>query len=485
MRVHRRANLYLLALPVGLMGLVQLVFALLSLALFEDGVMEDFLFSSLPMLGVAVWMLSSRSDWRDHPIGLRDSLVFAVMTWVIMGLLGAIPVMEITGVSFTDAVFESVSALTTTGATILDNLDSRPKAFLMYRQFLQWLGGLGVVIFVVAILPMLNTGGMKLLKAETPGPIKDDKLSPRISSSAHYLFIVYMVLTFTCAVGYFLAGMDLFDALGHSFSTVSTGGFSTHDASIGYFKSDAVLWVANLFMLLGAISFAVHFRAMSGRSLKIYWRDEESRVFLLTVLFISLLITSELLEAGIYHHPWDAFQMAMFHMISFVTSTGFGAADFTHWPAFVALTLVISGYLGGCSGSTAGGNKFIRNILSLKLIALEIKRIMHPRGVFILKYQGKSLQVSVLSSTIMFMALVATSTVVLTLILMGTGLSFWGALSAVAACLNVLGPAFGELGSNFQPVTDFGTWVLSFAMILGRLEYFTVLTLFLPVFWRF
>lgn len=467
------------------MGMVQLIFAMLSLALFEDGVMTEFLLSSLPMLVVSVWLLSRRGGWHDQPVGLRDSLLYAALTWTLMGLLGAIPIVEIAGVSFTDAVFESVSALTTTGATVLSNLDTRSPTLLMYRQFLQWLGGLGVVIFVVAVLPMLNTGGMKLLKAETPGPIKDDKISPRISHSAQYLFTVYMGLTLSCALAYFLAGMNVFDALGHSFSTVSTGGFSTHDASLGYFESSAVLWVSNLFMLLGAISFAVHFRALQQRRPVLYWRDEETRVFVLTILAIAVLVAFLLRETDYYDSSWQAFEISLFHVISFITSTGFGAADFTSWPAAVALILVMAGYMGGCSGSTAGGNKFIRNILSVKLIGLELKRLLHPRGVFIIKYQGKSLDVSVLSSTIMFMAIVAGITVVLTLLLMSTGLSFWAAMTAVGACINVLGPAFGELGSNFQPVSDFGTWVLSFAMILGRLEYFTVLTLFMPVYWRF
>lgn len=466
------------------MGLVQAVFAGLSWALFGDQKEVGFFMPSLLMLlCAALFYLISRSSTLIK-IGFKDALLFATFTWVVMGLLGAVPIFLATGVSITDAVFESVSALTTTGATVLTGLEHLPRSFLMYRQFLQWMGGLGVVIFVVAVLPMLNVGGMKLLKAETPGPVKDEKLSPRIASTAHYLWLVYAVITAACALSYWAAGMSLYDAIAHAFTTVSTGGMSTYDASLGYFNSPLIMLVAELFMLLGAISFALHFKAMKAQRIGFYWRDEETRTFLLVVVVLSLLIAGDLWRNQLYDNPLDAVNQAAFHLISFITSTGYGAGNYTEWPLTIALVLVVAGYLGGCAGSTSGGNKIIRNILAVKLIGLELKRLIHPRGIFNVKYQGQPVGAPILSATIAFMSIAAFSSVVVSLLLMLTGLDFWTALTAAAACLNVLGPGFGSVGNNFIPVSDAGTWVLSGAMILGRLEYFTVIALFLPRFWQ-
>ncbi len=482
--ITNRAIFLLLALPVGLMGIVQIVFAVLSVSVFHDHEETEFFIPAICMIIFALLLLAAVRKFDVSKIGFRDSLVFATSTWVVTSVLGAIPILLVTQVSFVDAVFESISAMTTTGATVLSGLDQMPLSFLLYRQFLQWLGGLGVVIFVVAVLPMLNVGGMKLLKAETPGPVKDEKLSPRIANTAHYLWLVYVSLTVLCALGYYLAGMNGYDAIAHSLTTVSTGGFSTHDASMGYFQNPVILIVSDLFMLLGAVSFALHFRVLRARNAGIYWHDEETRVFLLLVVFLSLLIAAMLMENGIYAEGPTAFNQAAFHLISFITSTGYGAAGFTEWPNAVIFLLVFASYLGGCAGSTAGGNKFIRNILSIKLIVLEMKRLIHPRGFFAVKYQGKPVEVSVLSATVAFMSVAAFSSMALTLALMVSGLDFWTSFTAVAACLNVLGPAFGQLGSNFEPANDASTLILCGAMILGRLEYFTVLALFAPKFWR-
>lgn len=467
------------------MGLLQLVFALLSGLVFHDHHETDFLTPGAILFVVALLLILLVRRFDVARMGYRSALLFASATWVVMGVLGSIPIILTTHVSFTDGVFESISGLTTTGATILSGLESLPRSLLLYRQFLQWLGGLGVVIFVVAILPMLNVGGMKLLKAEMPGPIKDEKLSPRTAHTAHYLWYVYLVITIGCAVSYYFAGMDWFDAIAHSLTTVSTGGFSTYDDSLGHFKSRSVLLIADVFMLLGAFSFALHFKVWHTRRLRMYLRDEETRVFLVLVLVLSICLTAVLLSNHIYSDIVTAANDAFFLLVSFITSTGYGSSNFVQWPAAASFLLVFAGYLGGCAGSTAGGNKIIRNIISFKLINLEMKRLIHPRGLFLVKYQNKSVENSVMSATISFMFVAAVSSLVVTLLLMISGLDFWSSLTAAAACLNVLGPAFGELGNNFQPVSDFGTWVLSFAMILGRLEYFTVLALFLPMFWRY
>ncbi len=481
---NRTTTFYLLAFPTALMGAVQGFFAFLSLTIFDDHEEADFLTSSLMLVGAALLFLWLGKRFNPDKIRAKDALLFAVCTWIIIGCTGAIPIVSIAKVSITDGVFESVSAVTTTGATILSGLDSMPKTFLLYRQFLQWLGGLGVVIFVVAVLPMLNVGGMKLLKAETPGPVKDDKISSRVASTAHYLWVVYIVITVTCALSYYFCGMSAFDAIAHSLTTVSTGGFSTHDASMGFFANPAILLVADFFMLAGAINFALHYRAWHAKNGGAYWKDEETVAFLLIVAVLSIIISAILWETHNYESFFSAANHATFHLISFITSTGYGAASFTEWPSVIIFLLVFAGYLGGCAGSTAGGNKIVRVLLCARLLLAEVRKLIHPRGIFQVKYHGASVEKPILSATMAFLFFAAVTSMIFTLLLMATGLDFWSSLTAVAACLNVLGPGFGELSSNFQPVSDAGTWLLSFAMILGRLEYFTVLALFSPVFWR-
>lgn len=476
--------LKLLAFPCLLIGMIQLIFGLLSAFVFKDNIARLFIFPSLAILILAAILFFKNYRKKLEQINFRESMLYVTYTWVICGVLGAIPFQLIEHVSFTDAVFESISALTTTGATILTNLDDMPKSFLMYRQFLQWIGGLGVIIFVVAILPMLNIGGMKILKAETPGPIKDDKLAPRIANSAQYFWYIYLAITFLCCIGYVLSGLSWFEAIAHSFSTVSTGGFSTHDASLGYFNNAWTEINADIFMLLGATSFSLHFRFSRSLDFKVYTEDQEINVFTSIIIFLSIVLTLIIISNGDSEHLLDTFQHAVFILISFITSTGFGAHEFNNWPAATGLILIFSGFLGGCAGSTAGGNKIIRNILAFKIIAKQIKSLIHSYGKFSIHYNGKKVDDDVLSATMAFITFSAFISIILTLTLMLTGLSFWGAFSAVSACINVLGPAFGELGNNFQPVNDFGTWVLSLTMLLGRLEFFTILVIFSRYFWR-
>ena len=356
----------------------------------------------------------------------------------------------------------------------------------MYRQFLQWLGGLGIVIFVVAVLPHLNVGGMKLLKAEVPGPTKDDKLVARTVNTAHYLWLVYGAITLLCALAYYLVGMSWFDAIAHSFSTVSTGGFSTHDASLGFFHSELVYLVSDLFMLIGAINFALHFQLFKIKNPRLYLENEEARSFLLIILSFGLLMSAVLLFSDQTESALLTLNHAFFILISFITSTGFGAEDFTEWPLAGLFLLLISAYLGGCAGSTAGGSKIIRILILLKLVRREIQRLIHPHGVLTIRYQGRPVDDAVVRNTLAFIFFVILSSTGLTLLLMmTTGLDIWSAVSAVSACLNVLGPAFGDLSSNFQSVNDLGLALLSIAMVLGRLEYLTIIVLFLPKFWQY
>ncbi|EJL6401137.1 potassium transporter [Vibrio navarrensis] len=484
--INLKNTVRLLVMPMLWMGIVQGSFGFLSLFVFQDHISGDF-FSPSAVMMLSAFLLSvllRKSELRK--VTFRDALMFASLTWVLTGFLGALPIHFVTKVSMTDAIFESISALTTTGATILAGLDDMPKSFLLYRQFLQWMGGLGVVIFVVAVLPMLNVGGMRLLKAETPGPIKDDKLSPRINKTAHYLWGVYLAITVACALAYYFAGMSAYDAIAHSFTTVSTGGFSTHDASMWHFESHLILMLSNIFMMLGAISFGLHFRVFrSGFSgLRLYISDEESRVFILTAIALSIVLGLYIFSHFAYDEFLTSLSFAMFSVVSFMTSIGFGAADLGSWPAASALFLVFCAYLGGCSGSTAGGNKFVRDIITFKVIRREIRQIAHPRAILLIRYQGRVVTSDVTNAVMAFMSLAALTTVVFTLLMMATGLDFWSSFTAVVACINVLEPGFGVVASNFQPVSDTGIWILNLAMILGRLEYFTVLAMLLPHFWK-
>ncbi|CAA0123861.1 Trk system potassium uptake protein TrkH [BD1-7 clade bacterium] len=479
-----RAAIPLLCIPLGLVGLIDAAFAVLSITVFSDHQELKFFLPAITMLLPAMVSLPALGRLNYERISYREALLFSTMSWLIVGLLAAIPIMTITHISFTDAVFESVSAITTTGATVLTGLDQMPHSFLLYRQFLQWLGGLGIVIFVVSVLPMLNAGGMRLLKAETPGPVKGEKLTPRLVNTTHYIWVVYVLITLMCALAYWFAGMTPYDAIAHSLSTVSTGGFSTHDASLGYFHSPAILTVADVFMLIGAISFTLHFRAMHKRNIGLYWQDEETRWFLVMVVIFSLVASMPLIASHSKSEALHELSMATFHLISFMTSTGFGATDFQVWPSMTIFLLILTGYLGGCAGSTAGGNKIIRFLLMCKMFSQEHRRLIHPKGVFPIKYQKYVVGDDVLNATAAFITFSIVSTLVLTMLVCATGLDVWSSFTAVAACLNVIGPAFGELGSNFQPVSPVGTWILSGTMLLGRLEYFTVLALFLPAFWR-
>ncbi|WP_438863985.1 TrkH family potassium uptake protein [Neptunicella sp.] len=483
--VNASNTVRLLSMPMLWMGAVQVSFGLLSLFLFRDNNAAAFFEPGISLIALSLGILFALKQNDLSQISNRDALLFATLTWLLCGILGALPIEIVTKVSFIDAVFESISALTTTGATILSGLDDMPKSFLMYRQFLQWMGGLGIVIFVVAVLPMLNVGGMRLIKAETPGPVKDEKLSPRIASTAHYFWMVYLIITVLCAFSYWLAGMSAYDAIGHSFTTVSTGGFSTHDDSLGYFNSHLIFAIANVFMLLGAISFGLHFRVLNSLRPKLYWQDEETRVFLLIVVTLAIVLTLYLFSNGSYQSLAESMSYAFFYVISFITSTGFGGDDIGQWPEATAMFLVFAGYLGGCAGSTAGGNKIIRDIVTFKVIRREIAQLLHPRADLVLRYQKRAVNRDTRNAVMAFMSFAAGITMLITLLLVITGMDFWSAFTAVAACVNVLGPGFGDVASNFQSVSDTGTVLLSAAMILGRLEYFTVMALFFPAFWRY
>lgn len=440
-----------------------------------------FTFGVLFLVGVAIWW-PVRGERRE--LRTRDGFIIVVMFWTVLGVVGAIPFMFTPHLSFTNAVFESVSGFTTTGATVITGLDSLPKSILFYRQQLTFVGGIGIVVLAVAILPMLGVGGMSLYRAETPGPMKDTKLTPRIVETARAFSYTYIGLCAACALAFWLAGMDVFDAIGHSFAVLATAGFSTHDASFAYFDSPLIEVIACFFMLMGAISFSVHFLAWRGFHMRYYWEDRELRVFLAAVLAIIVLFTVVLMWKSQYESVWQALRYASFSVISTFTTTGYVTANFSEWPLFLPVLLMLIAFMGGCAGSTAGGLKMIRVMLLYKQGMREVVRLAHPRGVFPIKVGGKSLPNNVVDAIWGFFSIYMLSALVLTLVMMATGLSAVTAFSAVSACLNNMGAGLNEVGTTFEPVSTFGKWVLIFAMLLGRLEIFALLVLFAPSFWR-
>jgi len=386
--------------------------------------------------------------------------------------------------SFTDAVFESVSGLTTTGATVLVGLDNLPKAVLFYRQFLQWLGGMGIVVLAVAILPLLGIGGMQLYRAETPGPMKDSKLTPRITETAKALWYIYLTLTVLCTLAYYFVGMSWFDAIGHSFSTVAIGGFSTHDMSMGYFDSAAVEMVAVFFMLLAGMNFSLHFLAWRHRSIKHYWMDSELRAYLSVLLLASVVTATYLYFTHTFADPWTAVHQGIFQAVSIGTTTGFTTTDYYLWPGFLPIMLLMASYIGGCAGSVGGGMKVIRVMLLFKQGYREILRLIHPNAVFAIKVNNKVLPSKVVGAVWGFLALYVFSFSFMHLLLMSTGLDIVTSFSAVTACLNNLGPGLGEVGANYGSINSPSKWVLCMAMLLGRLEIFTLLVVLTPAFWK-
>ncbi len=414
----------------------------------------------------------------------RDGFVVVAMFWVVLGLLGALPFLFGAHLSMTDAFFEAISAFSTTGATVMTGLDDMPPSILFYRQQLQWFGGMGVVVLAVAILPMLGIGGMQLYRAETPGPFKSDKIAPRITQCARSFWFIYSGLTLLCGLGYWLAGMSLFDAVAHSLSTISTGGFSTHDASLAYFDSPAIEAIAILFMTLGGINFSVHFLALvAGRPLA-YVHDLEVRSYLIILVVVSLLITVALYYSHYHADISSSLRYGLFQTVSVMTSTGFVTEDFSRWPGFITLLLFFSSFIGGCAGSTAGGMKVIRLLIIFKQSWLNLQQLIHPHSVRSLKLAGRVLPSRISDAVWGYFALYVATFAVIMLLLMADGMDQVTAFSAVTTSMNNLGPGLGAVAVNFQDVSTGSKWLLAFAMLLGRLEIFTVLVLLTPEFWR-
>lgn len=449
---------------------------------YGDGSVKTFVITLLVTLTCGVLVSLPVLNYRQE-MRLRDGFLVVALFWTVLGLFGAQPFFLAHSMSLTDAVFESLSGLTTTGATVIVGLDELPHALLYYRQQLQWFGGMGIIVLAVAVLPMLGIGGMQLYRAETPGPIKDTKLTPRITETAKALWYIYLGLTMLCGFCFWLAGMDLFDAVAHAFSTVAIGGFSTHDASIGYFDNPAIMMTAVVFMLISGANFALHFLALRSRNPRIYWADAEFRAYIIAMSLVAL-ITIVYLQLTETFEGLEVLLHGIFQVVSIATTTGFTTSEYFAWPGFLPVLLLFTSFVGGCAGSTGGGMKVIRFLLLYKQGKREIIRLIHPTAQVPVRLGNKAVSEKVINAVWGFFALYIASFTFMLLALMATGLDQVTAFSAVAACINNLGPGLGDVGATFTELNDTAKWVLCFAMLLGRLEIFTLLVLLTPAFWR-
>jgi len=453
--------------------------------LYHDGTISIFLVSAVILLitGMAIY-LPVRHIHQE--LRLRDGFLIVAACWLALALVGALPflLLQQPEISYVDAVFESMSGLTTTGATILTNIDELPRGILYYRQQLQWLGGLGIVVLAVAILPMLRIGGMQLYRAETPGPMKDSKLTPRITETAKALWLIYLGITILCVMAYWLGGMSLFDAVGHAFSTVAIGGMSTHDAGFAWFDSPTLEALATIFMVVAGINFAIHFTSWKRASAQPYFHDPELKVYASLLLGFAVLVTIALYLNGTYGSIAESARYASFQVVSVMTTTGFTTADFSIWPGFIPIMLICIAFIGGCAGSTCGGMKVIRVMLLYRQAIREIRRLIHPHAVIPVKIGGRKTSATVMDAVWGFFFLYVASFVMITITLNGVGVDPVTAYAAAAACITNLGPGLGDVSANYASLNSTAKVILSFAMLMGRLEIFTLLVLFTPAFWR-
>jgi trk system potassium uptake protein TrkH len=417
----------------------------------------------------------------------RDGFLLVSLTWLVLPAFGAIPLLlGIPGVSVTDAYFEAMSGFTATGATVLSGLDDLPLSINVWRCFLQLIGGLGIVVLAVAILPLLGVGGAQLFKTEMTGPMKDAKLTPRIAETARGLWTVYFIGCVACFFAYRWAGMSWADAFMHMCSTMGLAGFSSHDASFGYWNSPLIEAVAVVFMLLAGVSFALYFLAWQRGSLRVLWRNTEARAFVAVMVGATLLVSLYIWSEGSYESYWTALRYSVFHVVSVGTTTGYASQDYAQWPIFASLLILLLGCFASCGGSTGGGIKMMRMLLLLKQSQRELVRIVHPNVVNPVVVGGQAINPRTMQNVIAFMMLYGATLVTLTMLLLFSGLDVVTAFTAVIACVNNIGPGLGSVGpaSNYGGLTDVQTWVLSFGMLLGRVELLAVLVLFTPQFWR-
>ena len=477
--------IHALGLMLMVFGITYLMPIVASLV-YNDGTLIDFALAMVwtSAIGVLMWLLTRRYKGE---LSIRHGYLLVVAMWTAMPAVATLPLLlVINGLSFTDAYFETMSGLTTTGATVLTGLDNLPPAINLWRHELNWIGGMGIIVLAVAILPLLGVGGRQLFKAETPGPMKDSALTPRITETARNLWLVYLGITLACIASLKLAGMNWLDAICHAFAAMGLGGFSTHDASIGYFNSPTIECVLIVFMLLAAMNFATHFLVWREKNLKIYLHDTEAMVTLALVMASCLGIAVFLWWRGTYHTFWTALRHASFNLVSIATDCGFASVDFNQWPMFAPLWMLFLSCITASSGSTGGGIKMIRTLILFKQAGREFLKLLHPSAVNPMKIGGQVIPNNIVFSVLGFIFLYFMSVVTLTFTLVISGLDFISSFSAVIACINNAGPGLGVVGpaSNFGVLTGFQTWICTLAMLLGRLEIFTLLIIFTPRFWQ-
>ena len=453
---------------------------------YADGHFVDFVVAAVACLaaGALLWAATRR---QKRELRSRDGFVLVTLGWILMSAIATVPLLiAIPDLTFTDAFFETMSGLSTTGATVLVGLDHLPASINLWRHALNWYGGMGIIVLVVAILPLLGVGGMQVYKAETPGPIKDEKLTPRITQTARALWFIYFMITAACIASLKLTGMNWFDAICHAFAALSLGGFSTYDASVGHFDSPAIEAVLIVFMLIAAMNFSRHFIAWQQKSLRTYLGDVEARSMLLIIGLSTVGLALLIWFAGVYPSLWTALRHVAFNLVSIATDCGSVSQDYAAWPMFAPMWILMLSCYCANTGSTGGGIKMFRTLVLFQQAGRELHRLVHPQAVAPVRVGGQVVQNRIVFAVLAFVVLYFGTVVALTFALLLSGLDFLTAFSAIIACINNAGPGLGQVGpaGNFQGLTDFQTWVCSLAMLLGRLEIFSVLVLFTPTLWR-
>ncbi len=462
--------------------LVPLAFAVVA----GDGSQRGFDIALLITAGSGLALMLATRRFRRE-LQVRDGFLLVTLVWTVLPAFATLPLlMQLPDLSITDAYFEAMSGLTASGGTVLSGLDQLPLPINIWRHLMVWMGGMGILVLVVAILPLLGVGGAQAFKAETTGPLKETKLTPRIADTAKALYAIYFVLSFACFFAYAWAGMSWSDAFMHMCSTLGLGGFSSHDASFAYWNSPLLEGIAVVFMTLAGFSFLLHFTVWRRKSLRPYWSSAEARAYMFTLVAGVLVVAAFLMAQNVYPDWQSALRYALFNVVSVATTTGFSNTDYNLWPVFAPiLMLFLSGY-ATCAGSTGGGIKMMRALILLKQARREMVRILHPRLINPVCIDDKVVENNVIFAVLAFMLVYGASIIWLTFLLLLSGLDVTTAFTAIVACVNNTGPGLGQVGpaSNFGVLTDFQTWVCTFAMLIGRLELFSVLVLLTPEFWR-
>lgn len=437
--------------------------------------------------GLVGMVLFAATRHRKQELQIRDGFLLVSLVWTALPAFAMLPLLiYIPGLSATDAYFEGVSGLTASGGTVLTGLDRLPASINLWRCLLIWLGGMGIIVLAVAVLPLLGVGGSQVFKAETPGPMKDNKLTPRITQTAKGLWLVYLCMTAACIAAYKLAGMNGLDAVLHGFTTMGLGGFSSHDESFAYFNSPAIEVVAILFMVAAGINFASHFMFFRGAGLRVYKRDPEAFLFIGLLAGSTLMIALFLIHNGVFDDIWTALRYAGFNVVSVATTTGYATTDYSLWPTFAPVWMLFLCCFACSSFSTGGGIKMIRARLMLHQAVREMTRIVHPRALVPVKIAGMPVENNIIFAVLAFMLMYGATIITSTMLLSASGADIVTAFSATIACINNTGPGLGRVGpaSTFAVLTDFQTWVCTAVMLLGRLELFTLIVVFTPSFWR-